>query len=86
MKLELLYFHGCPNADRARALLAQCLTQLGLSALLVEREGDFPSPSIQVNGIDVMGPPPVSGRFCRLDVPTEERVLAVLRGAMEKLP
>jgi hypothetical protein len=48
---------------------------------VTERVGDFPSPTVLVDGTDVMGQPPRSGASCRLDVPTEDRVLAALRAA-----
>jgi hypothetical protein len=75
----LLHFAGCPHAAAARALLRACIDRLGLAVDVEEREGDFPSPSILVDGRDVMGPPPRAGRCCRLDVPTESRLVEALR-------
>ncbi len=73
---------GCPNAPAARAVLAECLHRLGLTILVRERVGDYPSPTILADGVDVMtdrnGVPPM--RACRLDVPTASRVLAALHG------
>jgi hypothetical protein len=45
---------------------------------VVERIGDFPSPTILINGVDVMGVPMTTGAACRLDLPSEERILAAL--------
>jgi hypothetical protein len=82
MDVELLLAPDCPHAAAARALLAECLGRLGLHIDVRERVGDYPSPTILVNGADVMadaqGVPPM--RACRLDVPTAARVLAALRG------
>ena len=83
MKVELLYFHACPHAEGARSLLTRCLARLGAPVLVAEREGDFPSPTILVNGIDVMGRTISQGRTCRLDLPTEEKILAALENARE---
>lgn len=81
VSVELLSASDCPNAPAARALLTGCLRRLGLDVQVVERVGEFPSPTILVDGIDVMtgreGSPPMSA--CRLDVPTEARLLAALR-------
>ncbi len=52
-----------------------------IAMLQVERDGDYPSPTVKVNGLDVMGDPATSARACRLDVPTEERVIGALRRA-----
>lgn len=81
MNVELLIAPDCPNAPAARALLAACLHRLGLDVRVWERVGEFSSPTILVDGVDVMtggnGGPPMSA--CRLDVPTEARVLAALQ-------
>ena len=46
--------------------------------------GDGPSPTVLVDGIDVMRPAAElsTARVCRIDVPTRERVLAALRAAL----
>ncbi len=82
MTVEFLFFDGCPNVPRARQVLAQAIAKLGHAVSVRELDGDHPSPSIRVDGVDVMGEAPVSGRACRLDVPTEERVLDALRRAL----
>lgn len=78
MTIELLYTSGCPHVDAARTLLRRCLAELGQSQAILERDGDFPSPSIVVSGADVMGRRDLAGAMCRLDLPTRERVLAAL--------
>ena len=81
MNVELLLSPGCPNTAAARAVLAECRDRLGLDIPVRERVGDFPSPTILVDGVDVMtdltGVAPA--RACRLDLPTTPRVLAALR-------
>jgi hypothetical protein len=65
--------------EQARELLRGCLNELGLTNVEVDdREGDFPSPSIIVNGMDVMDPQPIATASCRLDLPTRERVMRAL--------
>jgi hypothetical protein len=85
MNVELLIAPDCPNASAARALLTVCLRRVGLDLRVREQVGEFPSPTILVDGIDVMtgreGGPPMSA--CRLDLPTESRVLAALSRAGE---
>jgi hypothetical protein len=81
MDVELLLAPDCPNAAAARAVLTACLNQVGLAAPIRERVGDYPSPTILVDGLDVMtdvtGAPPMQA--CRRDVPTAARILAALR-------
>jgi hypothetical protein len=40
--------------------------------------GLHPSPTLLINGVDVMGMCVSGGRACRLDLPTEDRVLTAL--------
>lgn len=84
MRVELLLAPDCPNAAAARRLVGNCLAQLDLTVAIVERTGDYPSPTVLVDGTDVMtdrqGAP--RGQACRLDLPTTPRLLAALRGAL----
>jgi hypothetical protein len=82
MKVEILFAPGCPHAAEAVALVERCLARLGIDADLAAREADVPSPSVLVNGVDVMGPPDGEAAVCRLDRPTEERVLGALAEAL----
>lgn len=79
LRIELQYVVGCPHADAARTLLRECLTELQLDTPIEEKEGDYPSPTILVNGDDVMGWPASRAPACRLDIPTRPRLLAALR-------
>jgi hypothetical protein len=82
MLVELLLVPDCPHAESARAVLARCLAEAGLAVPVVERVGDYPSPTVLVNGVDVMtgvaGTPTMQA--CRLDRPTPQKLLAALRG------
>ena len=63
MKIELLYFDGCPNHTQALENLKQCLQELSLNEQIdrikVERNDDaiahrfLGSPSIRINGKDL---------------------------------
>jgi hypothetical protein len=78
--VELRYAPGCPHVARSRRLLRTCLAADGRDDLILEREGDFPSPSVLIDGVDVMGAVEANGPSCRLDLPTQARILAALRG------
>jgi hypothetical protein len=79
VKVELQHVPGCPHAEAARALLRECLAELELDVPFDDIEGEYPSPTILVNGEDVMGAPASQAAACRLDVPTRARLLAALR-------
>jgi hypothetical protein len=79
MRIELLHVPGCARVDEARALLRSSLSKLGLDDQIDEREGAYASPTILVDGVDVMGRPDAIGPSCRLDVPTRDRLVAALQ-------
>lgn len=78
LEVELLSVPGCPHVSDARRLLESCIEEMQIRAHIEERLGAYPSPTIRVNGEDVMGSPMRSEAACRLDVPTRDRVLAAL--------
>jgi hypothetical protein len=79
VKIEVLHVSECPNVDAARALLRECLAELKLDVTVEDKVGAYPSPTILVNGVDVMGAPASQVAACRLDVPTRRRLLLALR-------
>jgi len=83
MRVELLHYEGCPLAPAAHRLVRQCLIALGLPDPVLVRVGDCSSPTVLVNGTDVMRPAAElsTASMCRIDVPTRERVLAALEAA-----
>jgi hypothetical protein len=81
VRIELLSSPGCRHAAAAKKTLTDCLTTLGIDVPIIDRVGPHPSPTILVDGIDVMRPEagaPI-GDACRLDLPTPQRVLNALR-------
>jgi hypothetical protein len=78
--VELRAVPGCPNLDAARHLLRSCLAAAGLPADgFIERIGEYPSPSIVVDGADVTGADPGAPASCVLRLPTAAEVLHALR-------
>jgi hypothetical protein len=82
IRVEVLTSPGCPNAAAAKDTVAACLAALGLDVPIIDRVGRYPSPTILVDGVDVMRPEDgtLTGDACRLDLPTPRRVLDALRG------
>ena len=81
-------YEGCPLAPAAHRLVRECLIAVGNTDPALVRVGDYPSPTVLVNGTDVMRPGTglSEGSACRIDVPTRERVLAALRAALATEP
>jgi hypothetical protein len=84
VKIQLLHVPGCHNLENARELLQSTLSELGLDGEIEVEEGAYASPTILVDGSDVMGSPDADGPSCRLDVPTHERLLAALQAPSDR--
>jgi hypothetical protein len=62
MKIEVLYFEGCPNSTPTLEMVKQVASELGVDAVVTtvevndpeqaNRHRFFGSPSVQINGID----------------------------------
>ena len=76
MKVQLLTFPGCPNADAAREVLQRVLSSAGIRAPIEEVDTVAPdtpeplkgwgSPTILIDGRDVAGQEAPGGATCRL--------------------
>jgi hypothetical protein len=87
VRVELLHHEGCPAADATEHLARACLAELGLTVVLERRVGPYPSPTLLVDGTDVMGrlePRAQSEVVCRLDIPTPDRLLIALAAAADR--
>jgi hypothetical protein len=82
--VELRSVPDCPNLAPVRQVLYAALADLGLPPEVTELVGDYPSPSVLINGVDVMGRSAAraASPACRLDLPTGERVRLALRHAL----
>jgi hypothetical protein len=90
VRVELVYFTGCPNVPPMRELLRRCLGRLGLADEITEINTDtatapqryrqLGSPTVLVDGVDVLGNHVVGGaESCRLQLPTEAQLMAALQ-------
>jgi hypothetical protein len=78
VQIQLLHVPDCPLVDRVRATLRTSLAKTTVWVTIEEIEGPYPSPTLLIEGQDVTGRTAVAGPSCRLDLPTEEQVLAAL--------
>ena len=79
--VELRAVPDCPNLEATRSLLHACLAEAGLTVQVIERIGDYPSPSILIDGIDVTGADPDGPPSCVLLPPTAGQIRAALHSA-----
>jgi hypothetical protein len=89
--VELVYFSSCPNAGSARENIREALVEVGRDDRWVEwgqeetgtpaRYRAFSSPTVLVNGQDVMGVSGMGlGRSCRAGgAPSANRIAKAIR-------
>ena len=76
MKVQLVTFPGCPNADATRETLRRALVASGLDPAIEEIDSSSPqtprplclwgSPTVLIEGVDVGGEETPAGPACRL--------------------
>jgi hypothetical protein len=79
--VELRSVPDCPNLNPVREALTAALADLGCPTAVIEQVGDYPSPSVLINGVDVMGATGGDTAACRLDLPTGEQLRVALTDA-----
>ena len=78
-RIELLHVADCPRVDGVRSMLQACLKEAGITAHVHEREGDYPSPTLLIDGLDVLtGKPADTGACCRLQLPARRQIMDAL--------
>lgn len=78
VRIQILHVPDCPLLEGARSLVSRCVAQSAADVIVEEIEGPYLSPTLLVNGTDTTGRPIVATPSCRLDLPTEEQILAAL--------
>jgi hypothetical protein len=78
-RIEILRVPDCPLVGRVRETVDRALARVRVHAEVQELVGEYASPTLLIDGLDVTGRRPAAGACCRLDLPTEAQVLAALR-------
>lgn len=78
---QLLHVPDCPLIGRLRSRLDRCIAMSGLDVEVEEIEGLYPSPTLLVDGTDITGRALDLVSSCRLDLPSEQQILAALDAA-----
>lgn len=78
--VQLLHVPDCPLVDAVRDTLRRSLDKTGVRITLEDIEGPYASPTLLIDGLDATGREPAQGPCCRLDLPTEDDIVAALRG------
>lgn len=80
--VQLLQVPDCPLVEGVRALVEESARGLGLEVDVADIVGDYPSPTVVIDGRDVTtGRTPSGDASCRLDLPTADQVATALQRA-----
>lgn len=83
LTIELWHVPDCPLVDQVRATLQECLQAAEVDPPIRERQGPYPSPTLVINGMDVVtGTTPAEGVCCRLDLPTHTQIQTALANVL----
>lgn len=80
-RIQILSVPSCPLVAKVQGILKDCLQHAQIEATAEVVVGDYNSPTLLVNGFDVTGctESPTGQISCRLDLPSEGKILAALR-------
>ncbi len=79
-QVQVLQVPDCPLVDRMLALVEEARVEAGIELDVEVRVGQYPSPTLVIDGLDVAsGLPASTTACCRFDLPTREQVIAALR-------
>jgi hypothetical protein len=74
-RLQILQVADCPLVGRLVDEVRACFTNCGVREQVEIVVGDYPSPTLVVDGVDVStGRPVQGGPCCRLDLPSSEQI------------
>jgi hypothetical protein len=74
-RLQILQVADCPLVGRLVEDVQACVTEWGVSERVEVVVGDYPSPTLVIDGLDVStGRPVQGGPCCRIDLPSREQI------------
>ena len=76
--IVILQVPHCPLGDQVRATVNASMTTARIDATIEKTEGVFASPTLLIDGVEVIGATFHDTPSCRLDLPREENVLVAL--------
>jgi len=84
LQISILHVPDCPSIGRVRETLQMVLRRVGATAIVQEVEGEYPSPTLLIDGVTVAGYPLGSVPACRIHLPTYEEIAIAIRSALAR--
>ncbi|GAA4718808.1 hypothetical protein APR04_005726 [Promicromonospora umidemergens] len=78
-RVQVLQVPDCPLVDGLLNLIRNAGAETGIQVDVQVVVGDYPSPTLVIDGLDgATGRPVATTTCCRLDLPTHEQITAAL--------
>jgi hypothetical protein len=84
LHVSIFYVPDCPLIGRVREAVEVALERVGATAIIDEIEGEYPSPTLLIDDIEVDGYPLGSEPACRVKLPTHEEVATAILAALAR--
>ncbi len=76
-RIQILQVPDCPLVDQLIDEVENCLVDMGVHEPVQVLVGDYPSPTLLIDGIDAATGRPGDGEpRCRMDLPSREQIRA----------
>lgn len=85
VSIQVQHVPECAHLDRVQSMIKQALTTTGTIGTIEEVVGDFASPTVLIDRVDVTGRSVDAGASCRLGLPTVGQVIAALTKATSRV-
>ena len=82
LRISILHVPDCPLISRVRETVEVALKNLGAAAAIEEIEGEYPSPTLLIEGVEIAGYPLGSDPACRINLPTIEEIATAVSAAL----
>src|SRR5262245_29231004 len=78
-RVQILQVPDYPLVGRVREMVRRAFASAGVQAEVEELTGEYASPTMLVDSVDVTGRPAGSGSPCRFDLSTEQQIVTALQ-------
>lgn len=79
-RIQILQVPDCPLVDRLIDDVENCLAEMAIGEPVEIVVGDYPSPTLVIDGADASTGRPVEGQpRCRLDLPSRDQIRAAAK-------
>ena len=82
LRMSILHVPDCPLIGPVRETLEVALESVGAKAVIEEIQGEYPSPTLLIDGVEVAGYPLGSDPACRINLPTIEEIATAVSAAL----